>query len=129
MMLTQHFALEELDCSCGCPLPRPVLQRLQRLAQALEVLRAELGQPVQVISGYRCPGRNRAVKGARSSRHIEGDAVDIQVAGMTGGALRDILERLIAERRIPDGGLGTYADRPRTCHYDQRTLRARWHHG
>lgn len=125
--LSQHFALAELDCQCGCSLPTPVLRRLRRLAYALEVIRAEVGEPVQVISGYRCAARNRAVGGAVHSRHLEGDAADIQVQGRTGRELRETIERLINAGRIPEGGLGTYADRALTCHYDLRPMRARWH--
>lgn len=124
--LTQHFALSELDCRCGCTVPARVLARLRRLAQALEVIRAEVGAPVMVISGYRCRARNAAVGGARASRHIQGDAADIQVEGLTGDELREIAEELISSGRIPDGGLGTYADRRLTFHYDLRPLRARW---
>lgn len=124
--LTQHFALSELDCRCGCTVPARVLARLRRLAQALEVIRAEVGAPVMVISGYRCRARNKAVGGAAASRHIEGDAVDIQVDGRTGEELRDLIEELISQGRVPDGGLGTYADRRLTVHYDLRPMRARW---
>lgn len=127
MKLTQHFALSELDCSCGCSLPPRILDRLRRLATALEVMRAEIGQPLTVISGYRCASRNRAVGGAPASRHLIGDAADLQAQGLTGAELRAVIERLISQRRVPDGGLGTYASKVLTCHYDLRPTRARWH--
>lgn len=125
--LTQHFRLAELDCQCGCSMPPRVLARLKRVAYALEIIRAEVGEPIKVISGYRCRARNKAVGGAAASRHIEGDAVDIQVEGRTGAELREIVEQLINAGRIPEGGLGTYADRVLTCHYDLRPMRTRWH--
>lgn len=124
--VTPNFTLDELRCRCGCILPEDVLANLSKLAEALEVVRADLKKPVSVISGYRCPSHNKKVKGTPSSRHIKGDACDLQVEGFSGTELRTVFERLIRDRKIPQGGLGTYADRPRTLHYDLRGRRARW---
>jgi len=49
--VTPHFALDELACRCGCVMPEEVLRRLRALANAIEVIRAAVGKPVQVISG------------------------------------------------------------------------------
>lgn len=124
--MTPHFRLEELRCKCGCTVPPKQLERLGVLAAALEVLREELGQPVNVISGYRCPKRNVAVGGAPLSRHLFGDAADLQVDGQTGVTLLEVAERLIAEGRMPEGGLGVYRSKPLTLHYDCRGTKARW---
>jgi uncharacterized protein YcbK (DUF882 family) len=105
-----------------------ILDRLRSLAVSLEIIRAEINRPLMVISGHRCAERNARVGGAPASRHLMGDAVDLQARGMTGADLRRVAESLIAARKIPDGGLGTYADRPLTLHYDQRGVKARWHH-
>lgn len=126
--LSPHFTLDELRCSCDCAVPPKILDRLRALAQSLEVIRAEIKRPLLVISGHRCAERNARVGGAPASRHLMGDAVDLQARGMTGADLRRVAESLIAARKIPDGGLGTYADRPLTLHYDQRGVKARWHH-
>jgi uncharacterized protein YcbK (DUF882 family) len=128
MRLTQHFALSELRCACGCAMQPEILDRLRSLAVSLEIIRAEINRPLMVISGHRCAERNARVGGAPASRHLMGDAVDLQARGMTGADLRRVAESLIAARKIPDGGLGTYADRPLTLHYDQRGVKARWHH-
>ena len=124
--LTPNFALSELRCRCGCALPPGAQESLRRVALALEELRAEIGVPLQVISGHRCAARNRAIGGARASMHLRAVAVDIQAEGYTGRALRSVAECLIKAGRMPDGGLGVYSDRPRTLHYDQRGMRARW---
>lgn len=126
--MTPHFTLNELSCRCGCVMPEEVLRRLRALANALEVIRAAVGKPVQVISGYRCAAHNRKVGGAVNSRHTWGDAVDIQVQGMSGAELRDLVEQLIARKQLPDGGVGTYSKKVLTLHYDLRGIRARWHH-
>ena len=48
-----------------------------RLLVVLELLRAEIGRPLVIVSGYRTAATNRAVGGARESRHLLADAVDI----------------------------------------------------
>jgi zinc D-Ala-D-Ala carboxypeptidase len=41
-----------------------------------ERIRAFLGAPMQITSGYRCPELNQAVGGERDSQHMKGEAVD-----------------------------------------------------
>ena len=125
--LTQHFSLDELRCRCGCTVSPTLQDRLRAVAESLEALRAAIDRPLVVISGHRCAERNRRVRGATRSRHIVGDAVDVQAAGMTGRDLARVAERLIASGMMREGGLGTYSDRLATLHYDQRGERARWH--
>ena len=124
--MTPHFKLSEFTCKCGCRMPASAQVAYERLARALEVLRAELGCPINVISGYRCHARNAAVGGAALSQHVIGAAVDIQVDGHTGETLAAVIEGLIALGKMPDGGIGTYPDRKLTCHYDLRRKPARW---
>lgn len=97
------------------------------LAKALEAVRAAVGEPIKVISGYRCEKHNSTIpKAAKFSQHIQANAVDFQVTGWSGKQLRVLLELLIKHGEIPEGGIGIYPDRPATCHYDQRGKRARW---
>lgn len=126
MAFAKHFPLGELRCKCGCEPSTDVLERLERLSHGLERLRADVRQPITVISGHRCAAHNARVGGARRSRHIEGDAADIQTRGWTGEQLRARAEGLISAGEIPDGGLGTYASKPATLHYDQRGEHTRW---
>ena len=46
----------------------------------LQALRVRLGKPLIVLSGYRSPEQNRAVGGAKASKHLEGIAFDIAMA-------------------------------------------------
>lgn len=121
-----HFPLHELRCKCGCTPEPEVLANLHRLSYALERLRKDVGQPITVISGHRCPSHNDAVGGASRSRHLVGDAADIKVRGWTGDQLRSRVEGLISCGELPEGGMGTYARTPATLHYDLRGERARW---
>ena len=82
-MLSEHFSLDEFIFSQtavrqgidNTP-PPDVLRNLKHLAQQLEVVRAALGVPMLISSGYRCDALNQAVGGARNSDHKTGLAVD-----------------------------------------------------
>jgi uncharacterized protein YcbK (DUF882 family) len=125
--MTPHFSWREFACNCGCVAPAFIHTKAATLAMSLEALRAEVKRPVRVISGYRCTKRNAAIGGAPASRHLEGDAADVQVEGFTGRQLRDLVEGLIALGKMREGGLGTYTSKPATLHYDCRGTKARWH--
>ncbi|MEO0770806.1 MAG: D-Ala-D-Ala carboxypeptidase family metallohydrolase [Cyanobacteria bacterium J06649_4] len=65
------------------PVSSAVTQRIVRLAKYMDEVRTFLGgRPIHITSGYRDPISNRRVGGARSSRHMAGDAVDFWVEGM-----------------------------------------------
>lgn len=83
MQLTPHFSLEELTASDTAErlaidnTPSTEVQtHLQVLAQGLERVRALLGGPLLISSGYRCPSLNKAIGGARDSAHLQGYAAD-----------------------------------------------------
>lgn len=88
MQLTQHFTLEELTRSTkaeqlgidNTPAPE-LVPRLVMVAEMLERIRATLGRPVVVTSGYRCERLNLAVGGATTSDHPQGHAADIICPG------------------------------------------------
>jgi len=65
------------------PVNATITQRLVKLAKYMDGVRSHLGnRPIRITSGYRDPVSNRRVGGARSSRHMAGDAVDFWVDGM-----------------------------------------------
>ena len=82
MNLTDHFTLAEMACHDGAQVPQLLIANARRLAEQLEVLRAELGLPIHVMSGYRSPAYNKACGGAKASQHLVAKAADIQVAGI-----------------------------------------------
>lgn len=83
MKLTEHFYLEEFTQSDyalrhgikNIPSPK-VRQNLQVLANGLEEVRALLGKPIFITSGYRGIDLNRAIGGAATSAHTLGYAAD-----------------------------------------------------
>lgn len=82
--MTPHFSLAELTASAtaqrlgldNTPTPE-ALQRLALTAAMLERVRAHLGAPIIVTSGYRSRAVNAAVGGVTSSDHAIGSAADI----------------------------------------------------
>lgn len=98
MNLTEHFTLDELVASQIATRrridnrPGPVeVENLRRVAGVLEQVRALVGAPVDISSGYRCPMLNMAVGGAKNSAHVQGLAADINVRGMDPRALAALI--------------------------------------
>ena len=123
MKLTDNFNLSEFRSRDGADFPEHVITKIQRLANALQVIRDEVKVPITITSGYRSPAHNRAVRGAENSTHITGLGADFRVSGMSPVAVAAIIERLIGEGKIPQGGLKAYST---WVHYDIRGTRARW---
>lgn len=81
--LSRHFTLEELTLSQTASRKGidntpslEVVAHLTRLAYCMEQVRALLGGPVRVTSGYRSPALNVAIGGAKNSAHMSGYAAD-----------------------------------------------------
>lgn len=49
----------------------------QLVDNILDPLREKYGKPIKVNGGYRCPALNDAVKGSKTSQHLQGLAADI----------------------------------------------------
>ena len=74
------------------PAVQPAMQRLVEVV--LDPLRAALGRPVRVTSGYRAPTVNRAINGSPTSQHMLGEAADIKVEGVSAEALATAIVQL-----------------------------------
>jgi len=124
LKVTPHFWIYEFDCRDGTNYPEKWIEsRLTPLCKSLELIRAEVGGPLHITSGYRTAVHNRRIGGAMYSQHLTGRAADISPRDVTAARLHLIIDRLIRRGDIPDGGLGKYQT---FVHYDQRGYRARW---
>lgn len=89
MQLSKHFTLNEFTLSDTAlrtgikNIPTPhIMANLKTLADGLEQVRALLGEPIFITSGYRSPTLNRFIGGSTNSAHCLGFAADFKCAGL-----------------------------------------------
>lgn len=122
--LTKDFNIKEFACHDGTEVPEQYYENCKEVAENLQVLRDYLGEPVVISgSGYRTPKHNEKVGGAPHSQHLTASAADITVKSKSPKQLKAIIEKLIAENKMKQGGLGLY---PGFVHYDIRGVKSRW---
>ena len=92
MVISKNFRLREFTASekakklgiDNTKVPDFAKNNIKELVyQILQPLRDATGKPIIINSGYRCLKLNSAVGGVPTSQHVYGQAVDIQVKGMT----------------------------------------------
>lgn len=54
-----------------------IFNNILTVLEQLDKIREELGYPIIITSGYRCPELNKAVGGVKNSHHLKGLAADI----------------------------------------------------
>ena len=85
--LSRHFTFEELTITSkapykllNCLLARQYVRNMTVLANyLLEPVRAILGTPLIITSGYRCPCLNKEIGGVNNSQHLSGTAADFVI--------------------------------------------------
>ena len=110
---TKNFKVSEFTCHCGCgknEIQQPVLNMCQKI-------RDELGQPVKINSGYRCPAHNAKVSKAKASRHTMGKAADLSSAS---GSLSILLavHKLFLDGKLPELGYCIFYPNKNFVHVD-----------
>lgn len=95
---------------------RKLWPNIVAIARAADECRRRLGQPMLILSGYRSPAYNAAVGGAKQSRHLFFNALDLTVPGFGTVYLKRTLRDLRAEGWFT-GGIGTYRN---FIHIDNR---------
>jgi len=123
MQLTDNFNIREFYCNDGTRIPQEYIANVIELAENLQVLRDYAGAAIRVNSGYRHRDYNTRIGGAKNSQHLYACAADIIVDGMTPQEVADLIEELIAQGKMKEGGLGRYNT---FTHYDIRGYNSRW---
>lgn len=114
--LSGHFKLHEFQCSDGSD----VIFVSPALVDILESIRVHFGAAVTITSAYRTEAFNARTDGSsKKSKHCEGLAADIQVAGHTPREVYDYACRLLGDH----GGVGIYDT---FVHVDVRANKSRW---
>lgn len=115
--LTPHFHIGEFACKDGNAVPAHLLSNVRALSVNLEVIRAQLGAPIIINSGYRTPAYNKLVGGAVASQHLLANAVDIVVKGCSPFYVFKIIRDLMKSGTIESGAVILYNT---FVHYDRR---------
>lgn len=126
--MTKNFNLSEFQCKgnlkgCNCEMPNDVLKNIQELAENLQIIRDEIGEPIKINSAYRCEAWNRANNGASKSQHLKGKAADITIKNLTPDEVANAVDKLQDGGFIKAGGLGRYNT---FTHIDIRGKKASW---
>ena len=91
----RYFKREEFRCKCGgqyCSgFPAEPRETMVRIA---DQLRKNLGVPITVVSGLRCPTWNTLQGGVENSQHMYGEAADIYAAGCSQAQVEAELDRI-----------------------------------
>ena len=94
--LTEHFTLGEMIVSPtakrlgipNTPTPAHIENMRYCCEKILEPVRAKFG-PVTINSSYRAPLVNKAVGGSKTSQHVNGQAIDFEVKGVSNKVVAD----------------------------------------
>ena len=123
MRLTTNFSKMEFDSRDGLAMPNDVLENVKELAHNLQKVRDYLGEPIHINSGYRSTAHNAAIGGKPASQHLVGKAADITMRNFTAKDLSLVIEKMINNGDIKEGGVGLYNG---FVHYDIRGHKRRW---
>lgn len=92
MQISKNFNLKEFTKSPtakklnidNSKVPEYVKNNIKEMVfQVLQPLRDYIDKPITINSGYRCLKLNAAVGGVPTSQHVQGQAVDIKVDGLS----------------------------------------------
>jgi len=116
MKLSRNFNRYEFKCHCG---KRELIEPPRELLEVLEDVRLHFKRPVTIMSGYRCKKHNKAVGGAKRSKHKIGIAADIIVSGIAPHKVH----KYLTNKYVGQYGIGRYS---KFTHIDVRNKKARW---
>lgn len=111
--ITKNFTMEELIASTtakqlkidNTPTESVKKNLIQMATLILQPLRDAYGKPIKISSGYRCPKLNVAVKGSKSSQHLKGEAVDLNIGVEENKKLFNLAKQLMRDGKIKVGQL------------------------
>ena len=93
MIISEHLSLSELIRSdsakrlgvTNMPTPEHIINLKALADNIFEPIRAHFRCPIYISSGYRSAELNKALNGAKSSQHLKGEAIDIDMDGSSNG--------------------------------------------
>ena len=112
MKLSEHFTLAEMTFSPtaikkgidNTPNAQTIKNLKALCEKVLEPLRAHIGGPIKINSGYRSEVLNSLIGGAKSSQHKTGQAVDVDLKDKSSEAFKWIMANLDYDQIIWEFG-------------------------
>jgi N-acetylmuramoyl-L-alanine amidase len=120
---TNYFGAVRRGVKNSTP-PRKLWKNVVPTLRIIDELRESFGKPCTVLSSYRSPAYNRRVGGASRSQHLEFNALDIAIKGVSAKRVYERLLQWRSEGRFK-GGIGYYPSSG-FVHIDTRGRNATW---
>ena len=99
MKISEHLDLSELIRSesakrlglSNMPTPDHIINLKVLAENIFEPIRAHFRCPIYISSGYRSAELNQAIKGAKTSQHLKGEAIDIDMDQSPNGITNEMV--------------------------------------
>lgn len=121
MVLKPHFKTRGRRCNC-LP-PKSMWKNIAATLRVIDAMSTAMRAPVdELISIYRSPSYNRAVRGRSRSQHLENRAADVKFKGASAYRAARVARQLRARGKFK-GGIGRYRS---FTHIDTRGRNVDW---
>ena len=133
----KYFTLEEFEKSSSDKVPTQYLDNAYEILGILDIIRHHYGHPLVILSGggYRNADFNEKLDGAKSSRHLIAQAMDVRPLKSNNfgeiKVIKALAEKLLKEKSLPtqsELGIGIYDRGEKSfIHIDCRKgMKSRW---
>lgn len=103
--------------------PKKMWKQIGPTLKIIDKLCDEIGAPIkEIVSVYRSPGYNKAVRGNRGSYHMTNQAIDVMFNRTSPWRVAHVARQLRADK-VFKGGIGRYSH---FVHIDTRGVNADW---
>jgi hypothetical protein len=121
MVMTPHFKTRRGTHNI-LP-PKKLWKKIGPTLKVVDALCDQIGLPVkEIVSAYRSPDYNKAVRGKSRSYHMSNQAIDVVFHKASSWRVAKVAKQL-RDRNVFKGGIGRY---PGFVHIDTRGVNADW---
>ncbi len=122
MVIASHF--KRRGSTVNSLPPKSMWKKIGPTLKVIDRMAGEIGSPIDaIISAYRSPRYNAAVRGKSHSYHKKNQAIDVMFCGASPWHVARVARYLRDDKRKFKGGVGTYSS---FVHVDTRGYNADW---